>query len=74
MILRGEAVEVCDVVIEGKMNDRLAWQINPGIGIQMARNIFTEATYRLYDVNYRHNGLIFDILTHGPELSIGINF
>ena len=31
-------------------------------------------TYRLYDVNYRHDGLIFDVLTHGVELSAGINF
>jgi hypothetical protein len=52
----------------------LAWQVNTGIGCQLSAHMFTEVTYRLYKVNYRNDGLIFDVLTHGPEVSMGINF
>lgn len=56
------------------VGSELAWQVNAGVGFQIARNVFSEVTYRIYDVNYRHDGLIFDALTHGVEVSAGINF
>ena len=56
------------------VGSELAWQVNAGIGCQLSSRMFTEVTYRLYKVNYRNDGLIFDVLTHGPELSLGINF
>jgi len=51
-----------------------AFQLNTGIGCQITRYIFMETTYRLYDINYRHDGLTYDMLTHGVELSTGITF
>jgi len=56
------------------LGSELAWQVNAGLGCQLARNLYTETTYRIYDVNYRHNGLTYDVLTHGIELSMGLNF
>ncbi|MEP6672073.1 MAG: hypothetical protein ABJF10_23115 [Chthoniobacter sp.] len=56
------------------VGSELSWQVNAGIGCHLTRNFYTEMTYRLYDVNYRHDGLIYDVLTHGIELSAGINF
>jgi len=56
------------------VGSELAWQVNAGIGCHVTRNLYSEMTYRLYDVNYRHDGLIFDVLTHGFEISAGINF
>lgn len=56
------------------VGSELAWQVNAGIGCHVTRNLYSELTYRLYDVNYRHDGLIYDTLTHGFELSAGINF
>ncbi|MDR3402573.1 MAG: hypothetical protein P4L99_08745 [Chthoniobacter sp.] len=56
------------------VGSELAWQVNAGIGCRVTRNLYSEMTYRLYDVNYRRDGLIFDVLTHGIELSAGINF
>jgi hypothetical protein len=52
----------------------LAWQVNAGLGCKITRNIYSEITYRLYDVNYRNNGLVYDVLTHGVEITTGINF
>jgi hypothetical protein len=56
------------------VGSELAWQVNAGVGCHVTRNLYSEVTYRLYDVNYRHDGLIFDALTHGFEVSAGINF
>lgn len=56
------------------VGSELAWQVNAGLGCRVTRNLYTEMTYRLYDVNYRHGGLTYDVLTHGFELSAGINF
>jgi len=52
----------------------LSWQINAGLGCHLTRNLYSEMTYRIYDVNYRHGGLTYDVLTHGFELSAGITF
>ena len=52
----------------------LAWQVNAGIGFQLTRSIFSEITYRAYDVDYNHGGLDYDALTHGVEVTTGINF
>lgn len=56
------------------VGSEFAWQVNAGVGFQVTRNLYSEMTYRLYDVNYRQDGLIFDVLTHGVEVSAGINF
>ena len=52
----------------------LSWQVNAGIGFQLSRSIFSEITYRAYDVNYNHGGLDYGVLTHGVEVTTGINF
>lgn len=56
------------------VGSELSWQVNAGLGCRVTRYLYTEMTYRLYDVNYRHDGLTYDVLTHGFELSAGINF
>ncbi len=52
----------------------LSWQVNAGFGYQLTPNIFAETTYRVYDVDYRQDGLIYDVLTQGVEVTLGINF
>lgn len=56
------------------VGSELSWQINAGLGCHITRNLYSEMTYRIYDVNYRHGGLTYDVLTHGIELSAGITF
>lgn len=56
------------------VGSEFAWQVNAGIGCQLSRHIFAETTYRAYHVNYRNDGLVYDLLTHGPEVTVGINF
>lgn len=51
-----------------------AWQASAGFGCQLTSRIYSEVVYRILDVDYRHDGLIYDTTTHGPEISLGINF
>lgn len=52
----------------------LSWQVNAGIGFHLTRSIFSEITYRAYDVDYNHGGLDYDVFTHGVEVTTGITF
>ncbi len=45
-----------------------------GFGCQLSRSIYAETTCRIYHVNYRDDGLIYDVLTYGPEGTLGIQF
>lgn len=51
-----------------------SWQVNTGIGFQITRHLFSEITYRAYDVDYDRGGLIYDVLTQGVEINTGFNF
>ncbi|MDR3402574.1 MAG: hypothetical protein P4L99_08750 [Chthoniobacter sp.] len=56
------------------VGSELAWQVNAGLGCQLSRSIYAETTCRIYHVNYRNDGLIYDVLTYGPEVTLGIQF
>jgi opacity protein-like surface antigen len=51
-----------------------AWQASAGFGVQLARNVTYEIVYRALDVDYRHDGLIYDTTSYCPEATIGISF
>lgn len=51
-----------------------AWQASAGFGCQLSPRIYGEVVYRILDVDYRHDGLIYDTTSHGPEVTLGINF
>jgi hypothetical protein len=44
------------------------------VGINLARNIFTEIGYRALSVDYDQDGLLLDTVTHGPQITTGITF
>lgn len=52
----------------------LSWQASAGIGCQLSERLFTEITYRALGTDYDHDGFVYDMITHGPEVSLGINF
>jgi len=56
------------------VGSQLAWQVEAALGWQITRNIFAEAGYRVLDMNYQGNGLTYDVLAHGPQLTIGVRF
>jgi uncharacterized membrane protein len=52
----------------------LTWTAEAALGCQLTRNIFAEAGYRALGVDYEQNGLTYDMITHGPQITLGINF
>jgi len=52
----------------------LMWEVEGVIGINLTRSIFTEIGYRALAVDYDNNGLLFDTIMHGPQITTGITF
>ena len=52
----------------------LMWQVEGAIGINLSRNIFTEIGYRALATDFNNDGLLFDTVTHGPQITSGITF
>ena len=51
-----------------------AWQVEAALGCQLSRHLFTEIGYRALGVDYRKDGLIMDTVTHGAQMTVGVNF
>ena len=47
---------------------------NGGIGYRLSDRKFVELTYRALGVDYDSDGFLYDVITHGPEVSIGMIF
>jgi hypothetical protein len=52
----------------------LMWQVEGVVGCNLTRNIFTEIGYRALSFDYENDGLTFDTITHGPQITTGIRF
>jgi hypothetical protein len=52
----------------------LMWQVEGVLGINLTHSIFTEVGYRALGVDYNNNGLLFDGVMHGPQITTGIRF
>ncbi len=60
--------------IGGGVASDLMWEVEGVIGINLTRFIFTEVGYRALAVDYDNNGLLFDTVMHGPQITTGITF
>ena len=60
--------------IGGGVASDLMWEVEGVIGINLTRSIFTELGYRALAVDYDNNGLLFDTVMHGPQITTGITF
>ena len=60
--------------IGGGVASDLMWEVEGVIGINLTRNIFTEVGYRALAVDYDNDGLLFDTIMHGPQITTGITF
>jgi hypothetical protein len=60
--------------IGGGVASDLMWEVEGVIGINLTRSIFTEVGYRALAVDYENDGLLFDTVTHGPQITTGITF
>lgn len=52
----------------------LSWQAEAAVGMMVTKNIFSEVGYRALGVDYNKDGLHMDTVTHGLQLTMGINF
>lgn len=52
----------------------LMWEVEAMLGINLTRSIFTEVGYRALGVDYNNDGLLFDAVMHGPQITTGITF
>jgi hypothetical protein len=49
-------------------------EVSAAMGCHITRNIFSELGYRYLYTDYNSNGLLYRVSTHGPELTLGLNF
>lgn len=52
----------------------LMWQVEGVVGVNITRNIFSEIGYRALSFCYENDGLKFDTITHGAQITTGIRF
>ena len=60
--------------VGGGVASDLMWEVEGVIGINLTRSIFTEIGYRALAVDYDNDGLLFDTIMHGPQITTGITF
>src|SRR5438034_3960058 len=60
--------------IGGGAASDLMWEVEGVIGINLTRSIFTEVGYRALAVDYENDGLLFDTVMHGPQITTGLTF
>lgn len=63
----------CDVGGFGIGSD-LTWQAEAALGYQITPAVFVEAGYRALSIDYDHRGFVYDTVTHGVQLTLGMNF
>lgn len=52
----------------------LMWQAEGAFGLQLTSSIFAEAGYRALSFDYEKDGLTFDAIMHGAQVTIGVAF
>lgn len=50
------------------------WTAEAALGWNVVGNIYSEVGYRAIGVDYEKGGLTYDMITHGPQMTLGINF
>jgi hypothetical protein len=52
----------------------LMWQAEAALGLQLSRSVHAELGYRALSFDYEGNGLTNDTITHGVQVTTGIEF
>jgi hypothetical protein len=56
------------------IGSELNWQAEGALGFQLTPSIFAEAGYRALGIDNEDNGLTYDTITHGAQVTAGISF
>jgi hypothetical protein len=60
--------------VGGGVASDLMWEVEGVVGVNWTHSIFTEIGYRALAVDYDNDGLLFDTIMHGPQITTGITF
>jgi hypothetical protein len=52
----------------------LSWQASAGIGWRLSERLYSEVTYRALGMDYDRDGFVYDMVMHGPEIALGLEF
>jgi hypothetical protein len=52
----------------------LTWQAEAALGWQVTARVFAEAGYRALGIDYEDDGLTYDTITHGAQVTLGVTF
>ena len=52
----------------------LMWQLEGVVGVQLSHKIFAEAGYRALSFDYEGDGFVYDTITNGAQVTLGIEF
>lgn len=52
----------------------LTWTAEVALGWHLTKSIYSEIGYRALSVDYEKDGLTYDMITHGPQMTLGIVF
>ncbi len=56
------------------VGSQITWNVQAGVGINITRNIYTEAGYRYMYVDYDHDNFLYLMNTFGVYGSLGVRF
>jgi hypothetical protein len=56
------------------VGSEFTWQAEAALGCYVTPRIFTEVGYRALGVDYDEDGLTYDMITHGAQITMGIEF
>lgn len=63
----------CDVGGFGVGSD-FTWQAEAAFGYQITQSIYSEIGYRALGIDYDRNGLTYNTITHGAQITLGMKF
>lgn len=56
------------------VGSEFTWQAEGALGCNVTGNIFAEIGYRAFGVDYDQDGLVYDVIMHGAQVTMGIEF
>ena len=56
------------------VGSEFTWQAEAALGFHLTQNVFTEVGYRAFGVDYENDGLTYDVVMHGAQVTLGIEF
>ena len=56
------------------VGSKFTWQAEGALGYQISPHIYAELGYRALAADYENDGFVYDVITHGAQLTMGVAF